>query len=171
MKAGKSFLFSFVVAIAAIAIFAPSFLTTHAAQAGCTKVVVTEADITRQPENTPPTNNWVLYTRNAGSGSFQAGPATPPAGVGSLQTVTPTGADKVTLFNYDHVGTRLDAITAMSYSTYRVSGGSPNQVPSINLEIDYAGCYSGRRMADVGRLQRRQRHLVVNQGYSRRLRV
>ncbi|HWJ30459.1 MAG TPA: hypothetical protein VNS32_28255, partial [Flavisolibacter sp.] len=34
--------------------------------------LVSEADVVRQPENTPPTKNWVLYTR----------PGTPPtAGV------------------------------------------------------------------------------------------
>lgn len=143
MKAGKSFLFSFVVAIAAIAIFAPNFMISRAAQAGCTKVVVTEEDIVRQPENTPPTNNWVLYTRNAGTGTFRIGPGAPPSGIGSFQTITPTGADKATLFNYNHIGTQLADIDAISYSTYRTSGESLIQVPSINLEIDYNGAAPG----------------------------
>ena len=41
---------------------------------GDNKVVVTEEDIARQPENTPPTRNWVLYTRLAGNGAFRTGP-------------------------------------------------------------------------------------------------
>lgn len=106
-------------------------------------VVVTESDIARQPQNTPPTRNWVLYTRNAGNGTFRVGPATPPAGVGSFETVTPTGADKATLFNYDHIGTKLAEITSMGYSTYRTSGASPNQVPAINIQIDYNGSDPG----------------------------
>jgi hypothetical protein len=109
------------------------------AAAATTTETVTEADIVRQAENTPPTNDWVLYTRNAGNGVFVNGPETPPEGLGSLALTTPTGSDKVFLFNYDHVGTPLSAIDEMGYSTYRDSGASPNQVPAINIEIDENG--------------------------------
>jgi hypothetical protein len=105
-------------------------------------VVVTEEDITRQPENTPPTDDWVLYTRLAGNGAFRSGPGTPPLGVGSLELVTPTGADKVTLFNYDHIGTQLDDISAISYSTYRIAG-SGEQVAALNIQVDVNGAAPG----------------------------
>lgn len=101
-------------------------------------VVVTEDDISRQAEGTPPADEWVLYARNAGTGAFVAGPAAPPLGVGSLNLQTPTGSDKVYLFNYEQVGTRLADIDAMGYSTYRTAG-SPVQVSSINIEIDRTG--------------------------------
>jgi hypothetical protein len=101
-----------------------------------TSEVITEDDIARQPENTPPASAWVLYTRNGGTGVFRTGPATPPSGLGSLEFSTPTGADKVYLFNYEHAGTQLATIDAMSYATYRASGASPNQVPAINIEVD-----------------------------------
>jgi hypothetical protein len=134
MKYTRLFALALIAAIAAVA------LTTLSSRAAdCTRTVVTEEDITRQAENTPPTDNWVLYTRNAGTGTFHTGPATPPSGVGSLETITPTGADKVFLFNYDHVGTELADIDKMSYATYRVSGGSPNQVPAINIQVDING--------------------------------
>jgi hypothetical protein len=106
-------------------------------------VKVGEADVTRQAEGTPPTDNWVLYTRNAGTGIFVDGPGSPPLGAGSLNLVTPTGADKVYLFNYDHLGTPLSAIDALSYSTYRDSGANPNQVPAINVEVDSNGAAPG----------------------------
>jgi hypothetical protein len=128
MKAIKLALFVMVLALA----------MTPMALAATTTQVVTESDITRQPENTPPTNNWVLYTRNAGTGAFVAGPGTPPLGAGSLQLDTPTGADKVFLFNYDHIGTRLADINAISYSTYRTAG-SLQQVTALNMEVDYNG--------------------------------
>jgi hypothetical protein len=128
MKALKLALFVMLLALA----------MTPMALAATTTQVVTESDITRQPENTPPTDNWVLYTRNAGNGAFVAGPATPPAGAGSLQLTTPTGADKVFLFNYDHVGTRLADINAISYYTYRTTG-SLQQVTALNIEVDYNG--------------------------------
>jgi len=114
-----------------------AFRSTRAA--ACETVTVTESDIARQAENTPPTRNWVLYTRNAGNGTFRVGPATPPAGVGSFETVTPTGADKATLFNYDHIGTKLADINSLGYSTYQSSAGVAVQVPAINIQIDYNG--------------------------------
>ena len=101
-------------------------------------VVVTEAGIVRQAEGTLPANNWVLYTRNAGTGEFVNGPASPLLGTGSLNLTTPTGSDKVWLFNYDHVGTALSDIDAISYATYRTAG-SAQQVTSINIEIDRNG--------------------------------
>src|SRR5687767_2725662 len=109
---------------------------------GDNRVVVTEEDIARQPENTPPTRNWVLYTRLAGNGAFRTGPGMPPSGVGSLELVTPTGADKVTLFNFDHVGTELAEIDAMSYATYRTTGQG-QQVAALNIQVDVNGAAPG----------------------------
>jgi hypothetical protein len=127
--------------------FVPALIMAFAAMLGlaavCTTVTVTEDDIARQAENTPPTRNWVLYTRKAGNGTFRTGPGTPPAGVGSFETVTPTGDDKVTLFNFDHIGTKLADIDKISYATYRDSGASPNQVPSINIQVDVNGDAQG----------------------------
>jgi hypothetical protein len=136
MKLFTSYKSLALIATIALAIAASTFGV--AAVCG-NRTIVTESEITRQAENTPPTNNWVLYTRNAGNGAFRVGPGTAPLGVGSFETVTPTGADKVTLFNYDHVGTKLSTIDQIGYSTYRTSGASPNQVPALNLEIDYNG--------------------------------
>lgn len=129
-----------VFSLALVVVLSLSILGASAAE---TSDIITEDDIVRQPENTPPSNAWVLYTRNAGTGEFRVGPATPPAGVGSLEFTTPTGADKVFVFNYEHIGTRLDAIDAMSYATYRTSGGAPNQVPAVNIEVDYNGAAPG----------------------------
>src|SRR5690349_198259 len=108
--------------LSAIAIaFAVVILPVHTAQAA-SNVVITENEIARQPENTPPTKNWVLYTRNAGSGYFRTGPATPPAGIGSLEFATPTGSDKAFLFNYDYIGTKLSNIDTFGYATNRTAG-------------------------------------------------
>jgi len=120
-------------------IIAVALTATAIGLAASTTVVVTEDDITRQAENTPPTDNWVFYTRNAATGTLRVGPGAPPLGIGSFETVTPTGADKGTLFNYDHVGTRLADIDALGYATYRDTGASPNQVPAINIQIDING--------------------------------
>ncbi len=145
MKAGKPLTYLLMVALAAIVLFAPNVTTTRAAQAACETVVITEDDVARQAENTPPTRNWVLYTRLAGNGLFRLGPATPPLGVGSFETVTPTGADKVTLFNFDHIGTSLAEIDRIGYATYRAANASDNdaQLPAINIQVDVNGAAPG----------------------------
>lgn len=111
-------------------------------QAADSTDVITEGDIVRQLENTQPTNDWVLYTRNAATGTFRAGPGTPPAGTGSLELVTPTDGDKVTLFNYDYFGTQLDALDAISYATYRTAGQG-EQVAALNIQVDVNGDAAG----------------------------
>lgn len=109
-------------------------------------VIVSEGDVVRQPENTAPTNSWVLYTRTVTSyGNFVTGPEGPPLGAGSLEMQTPGGSDKVYLFNYQHVGTRLADIEAIGYSTFRssVSTATAVQVSSINIEVDSNGSGTG----------------------------
>ncbi len=141
MKTFRLSTFAFSLAILSLIAFNFTQITTQAA--GNTVVTVTDDDVARQAENTPPTRNWVLYTRNAGTGTFRVGPDTPPLGVGSLEFVTPTGADKVFLFNYDHIGVALAGIDALGYSTYRTSGAVANQVPAINIQVDVNGSATG----------------------------
>jgi hypothetical protein len=136
MKAMRMFVYALAAAAALTA-------GTLGYAAVCDRVVITEDDIVRQAENTPPTSNWVLYTRAAGTGAFRTGPGAPPSGVGSLETVTPTGADKVFLFNYDHVGTALADVNALGYATYRDSGAVANQLPAINIQVDVNGAAAG----------------------------
>jgi hypothetical protein len=132
------------LALAALvtAVVAVNFNEVKTFAASCVTTTVTESDIARQPENTPPARNWVLYTRNAGNGAFQNGPGNPPLGSGSLVLTTPTGADKVTLFNYDYAGTALSSVNKIGYSTYRVSG-SAQQVAALNIEVDVNGAAPG----------------------------
>jgi len=108
---------------------------------GNSTVVVAEASVVRQLEDTPPTNNWVLYTRAgtpATAGQFVIGPNTPPLGVGSFQSQLTLSTEKLTLFNYDHIGTPLTSITGLSYATYK-NVGSSFPFPSINIQIDING--------------------------------
>ncbi len=129
----------------ALGLLLPVIGQAGAANAAATTETVTEADVTRQVENTPPTDEWVLYTRPGtppSAGAFVDGPATPPVGAGSLQLTTVTGAEKVFLFNYDHVGTALSAIDELAYSTYRTAG-TGSQVASLNLQVDYNGDAAG----------------------------
>ncbi|HEY0097797.1 MAG TPA: hypothetical protein VGB76_02485, partial [Pyrinomonadaceae bacterium] len=108
MKVTKLFVLALVAALAAL-VYTP--VAKLAVDETCTTDVVTEGDIARRPESTPPTaaDDWVLYTRTGTAptaGAFVNGPATPPAGAGSLQLQTNTGSEKVFIFNYEHEGTR-----------------------------------------------------------------
>jgi hypothetical protein len=101
--------------------------------------VVTEKNVSRQAEDTPPLRKWVLYTRLAGTGTFRVGPGHPPLGCGSLEFATPTSADKVQIFNFQYVGTPLSDFTALTYWTYQSASANPAVLPSINLTIDQNG--------------------------------
>jgi hypothetical protein len=133
------------ITLLAVLALTASFITATpnlAARVDCDRVVVIGADITEQPENTLPTDNWVLYKRAAGDGDTRVGPATPPSGIGSYELVTPTGADKATLFNFDHVGTSLADVNKIGYSTYRTAG-SAQQVAALNIQVDVNGAAPG----------------------------
>lgn len=131
----------------ALAVGALCLVGVVAVAAECLRAIVTESDVVRQVENTPPTSNWVLYTRaGTAKATFALGPGNPPMGVGSLEFETPLATDKVFLFNYDHIDTPLSSVNAISYSTYRDPTSvttDPRQVPSINIQVDYNGSDPG----------------------------
>lgn len=131
-------------ALAATALVAAAVIVGGApfAQAATTTEVVRESNVVRQLHGTPPTNDWVIYNRDTGAAAFVNGPATPPLGAGSLQLSTTTSNDKVYAFNYDHTGTPLSSIDAISYSTYRTAG-SLQQVTALNIEVDVNGPAAG----------------------------
>jgi hypothetical protein len=113
----------------------------NAAAVGPSTELVRETDVTRQAEDTPPLDKWVLYTRAGTSPTaavFRNGPATPPSGSGSLELTTVTGAEKAFLFNFDHIGTKLSDVGEISYNTFRTAG-SLQQVAALNVVVDYNG--------------------------------
>src|SRR3546814_2303812 len=72
-----------------------------------TTEVVTEGDVTRQVEDTPPTDDWVLYTRAgtpASAATFEAD-ADAPAGTASPRLTPATTGEKVV----DRKSTRLNS--------------------------------------------------------------
>lgn len=131
--------YKFVALVVLIALVA----STIGVAAVCDATVVTNDDVVRLAHGATPApgTHWALYTRDGGTGEFVTGPGTPPAGVGSLSLKTPLNNDKVYLFNYDHIGTSLSSINAISYSTYRdaTSTANPVQAPALNIEVDYNG--------------------------------
>ena len=135
MKKFSLFLFAFIAAATLV-------FGTVGSAAVCETIVVTGSDISEQPENTAPLKNWVLYKRAAGDGDVRIGPATPPSGVGSYELVTPTGADKATLFNFDHINTPLADVDTIGYSTYRTAGQG-SQVAALNIQVDVNGAAPG----------------------------
>ncbi len=68
--------------------------------------------------------DWFLTEQTGSAGTFVNGPAAPPLGTGSFSMSVQDGSGKVTLFNYDHIGTRLADIESISYATYRSSAST-----------------------------------------------
>lgn len=94
-------------------------------------------------------DGWAFYTTDnggliAGPSSATAemvnGPATPPLGTGSahLMTGAGNGDESAQMRNSTWAGTRLDALTALSYSTY-VTAWNGQQVPYLTIWLDLDG--------------------------------
>ena len=97
---------------------------------------------------------WAFYDDNTGgpgTGSMVVGPGRPPAGRGSARLTVVTPADRQLLSTARYAGTRLDAITALSYWTYR-SSPDPQNVLAIALQLDVDYDLSDANTAWQGRL-------------------
>jgi hypothetical protein len=93
----------------------------------------------RNPDGVPvPANDPYCH----GSVNFVNGPASPPFGVGSAELKAgngTTGGDcSAELRNSAYAGTRLDALTALSYDTYDVANNG-QQFPYIELTVNWSG--------------------------------
>jgi len=90
-------------------------------------------------------SGWSFYSTDASgvintgaaTGTFVNGPGSPPLGTGSFnfQTAPGQGDGSGQLRNAIFVGTKLSALTALSYSTYYTVKGA-DQVPYLTLYVD-----------------------------------
>ncbi len=77
-------------------------------------------------------------TDNDASGDFVLGPGTPPLGDGSVELSVYNTNGRMLLYNLDHLGTRFDTITELSYSTYRsVPTSTAALAASLSFNVDY----------------------------------
>jgi hypothetical protein len=90
-------------------------------------------------------HGWAAFNEQTASATFVNGPATPPYGSGSYQMSTgagdgPNAGGKSYFKTNTYNGTRLDAISSMSYSTY-VDPSTPgnNLAPVIEMMVDTDG--------------------------------
>lgn len=88
--------------------------------------------------------NWSLATDNGATGTFVAGPGTPPLGTGSFAFDVPDGG-KTTLSTTIPAGKLLKAVDAVSYATYRDASSTMPAflAPSLNLEVCSGGVTGG----------------------------
>jgi hypothetical protein len=90
------------------------------------------------PASYAPGGHWYTSdTRGTGTGTFENGPATPPAGSGSFEANTPDASAKVQLFTDLYDGTRLADIDGIGYSTYNETAGVA--MVAINMRVDLTG--------------------------------
>jgi hypothetical protein len=109
-------------------------------------VVVTPSDLEDSKVAAQSNGKWVLY--NDGTdladntlGSFITGPATPPAGIGSVQ-ISVSGTQRYNIATYRFSGTPLADITTLAYSTYNPSagdGGGSNRSGYLQFNVDFNG--------------------------------
>ena len=99
---------------------------------GTTKVVVAPPDLVT---GSPLPGQFVVINQSSGQGGVGIvyGPATPPLGLGSLQLTVTGASDHWSVYNYDHIGTKLSDISALGYSTYTDNGITD---PILQMEIN-----------------------------------
>ena len=69
---------------------------------------------------------------------FVNGPSGQPLGGGSAELATPLSGDGKALLLRDYVGTRLDRVTDLHYSTYRQSSDAGNNLAiALQFNVDY----------------------------------
>lgn len=124
-----------VYAAAGVALAAGIATPMMAMAAESTTVVVTGADLTTTTTAPPGPNQFAVIKQSGTGGSVStvAGPATPPLNTGSLQLAVAGTADHWSVYNYDHMGTFLSDIKALSYSTYT---DNTTTAPAMQLEIN-----------------------------------
>jgi hypothetical protein len=82
-------------------------------------------------------NNDTCGAATTGSVSFVNGPATPPAGTGSVQLTVGTNGDSYpTVRQSDYNGVKLSSLTAFDYWTFVSHTGSGSQAAYIDLYVD-----------------------------------
>jgi hypothetical protein len=98
-------------------------------------MVSAAAPIVVRPSNM---QGWAFFDDNGNGGSYGmvSGPGAPPLGVGSANLAVVNTSQGVALGTHAYQGTRLDYITTLTYSSYRISGGSA-LAGSLGFDIDY----------------------------------
>lgn len=97
-------------------------------------------------------SKWFFYNDETDAidnslGIFLTGPATPPAGVGSVE-ISVTGTQRRNLATYQFSGTPLADITELKFSTYNPSagnGGSADRSAYLNFNVDFNGTDTWQR--------------------------
>jgi hypothetical protein len=86
------------------------------------------------------TRNWLFFDdfgSGAGSGGFEAGPATPPLGAGSaFLTIDATARHAFEVFAH-YAGARMDDITSLRYRSYQDNNANTVVAISLQFDIDY----------------------------------
>lgn len=111
-------------------------LLAIAAFAGAQEIKVTDTNL----------GNWAYQPQDVcggvytGSIDFEVGPGTPPIPIGSLEMRTGTNGNSSPRFWLDGwAGTRLDALTELTYSAYTEQSFDGRQAPYLRLYLDFDG--------------------------------
>lgn len=146
MKITYKNLFATFVALSMVLLVRPAFAADSTVVVLPGDMATSVADVLSEP------GSWFFYNDETDSidntlGSFVLGPATPPAGSGSVQ-ISVTGTERRNLATYQFSGTPLANITELAYSTYNPSagnGGSVNRSGYLQFNVDFNGSDTWQR--------------------------
>ncbi len=82
---------------------------------------------------------WVFSSDGAPEGAvdFVVGPGTAPLGKGSLAVSVTDALQRAVLANGSYAGTRLDSLSDLTFSTYRISPATGALAPTLQLDINF----------------------------------
>lgn len=125
---------SFSAALAVGALAGVALASPAVAGADPVPVIVTSADLITPP-SLPSPGQFEVINEGDGTGGVSVVSSGPTPSQGSLQLTTTGTGSHWSVFNEDHGGTPLTAITALSYSTYSNDPGDTED-PGLQLVID-----------------------------------
>ena len=121
--------FGMTMAALALAVF--SFTPSTVAVAGGSSTLIVH------PGNL---QGWQPTASGTAATAFESGPATPPLPTGSGELRVGTDGNSAAQFRHPgYAGTMLNALSALSYSTYVDEPGTGGQAPYIILSVDHNG--------------------------------
>ena len=137
---GMAFFSAIALSSSLIQLVAPTPAIAAPLATTATPVVIRPATIAKADFSDVTTKLWYQLLETPGaSGAFVTGPGAPPAGVGSYDFTAGGSGGGYFIGTIGYNGTRLDALTKLTYQTYIDPGSANNDPIALNIGVDSDG--------------------------------